>query len=62
MLKRKQKILEKLHRVFFGFDAQIQIYGWSWKYWYHVDASKSNEGDYVAVTDGIFCFQRRYAA
>jgi hypothetical protein len=61
MRKIKKPVLERLHKAVFGFDADIQVMGWSWRYWYYVDPEVSPEGDYRAVTDGIFCFQRRYA-
>lgn len=57
----KKILLERLHKCIFRFDAEVQIYGWSWTYWWEVDLeSISPEGDYIIVTDGIFCFQRRY--
>ena len=51
----------KIHKWLFGFDAEVQIYGWSWTYWYDISKEESPcGGGYRAVTDGIFCFQRRY--
>lgn len=58
--KIKRPLLERLHKWLFGFDAEIQIYGWAWFYWCQLGET-SPEGDYIAVTDGWLCFQRRYA-
>lgn len=56
------KILEKLHKLLFGYDAEIQIYGWEWHYWCYAEYEEvCPEGGYISVVDGIFCFQRRYA-
>lgn len=59
----KPSLLERMHSYFFGFDAKIQIKGWKWTYWsqYYPDTADSNEGGYIEVFDGIFCFQRWYA-
>jgi hypothetical protein len=59
MLYTVHRLLEGLHKLVFRFDAQIQIYGWRWRYWYVV-GEESPEGGYLDITDGIFCFQRRY--
>jgi hypothetical protein len=61
MRQIKKPLLERFHKLFFRFDADIQICGWSWTYWCYVHPEVSSEGDYRAITDGIFCFQRRYA-
>lgn len=58
----KPPLLERIHSFLFGFDAKVQIKGWSWTYWCYSDdcTAFSNEGEYIEVFDGIFCFQRWY--
>lgn len=60
MLRTRKPLLQRIHKLIFGFDAQVQIYGWSWRYW-HIVGEESPEGGYHAITDGWLCFQRRYA-
>jgi len=62
MLKKTRKpVLEKLHKLIFRFDTEIQIHGWSWLYWINVHPEVSPcGGEYRSITDGWLCFQRRY--
>lgn len=54
-------MLNTLHKYIFGFDAQVTIItGWAWHYWSRIEGV-SPEGEYYAITDGRFCFQRKYA-
>ena len=55
----KRPLLERLHKKIFGFDADVQVYGWRWVPYQSV-SELSSEGDYVQVTQAWLCFQRRF--
>lgn len=54
-------MLNKLHKLLFGFDADVEFNSWSWTVWTETGITLSPEGDYLSITQGWLCFQRRFA-